>query len=257
MANEDKSIFETLYALDTSAKHHKKSAASGYGSDELTYLPWASAWAEVNKLYPTAEITIWRHPETYLPYICDPNTGYMVFVSVTLNGITRMAWLPVMDSTNRAMKSEPYTYKVKNKKFKNAKFHEESGLYLDSYGEPQEEFIDKMVEAATMNDINKALMRCLAKACAMHGLALYIYEKEEFPEAVTKTLDLQDEVAALAKKKSQLSDKAKEEAITLCKEADREANPDVDEEFITGKISNINDPEILENLKRKLMKIRK
>ena len=43
----------------------------------------------------------------------------------------------------------------------------------------------------------------------------------------------------------------------LCKEAEKEANPDLDDELITGKISNINDVAILENLKKKLLAVRK
>lgn len=35
----------------------------------------------------------------------------------------------------------------------------------------------------TSTDVNKAIMRCLVKALAMHGLALYIYQGEDLPEA--------------------------------------------------------------------------
>lgn len=39
-----------------------------------------------------------------------------------------------------------------------------------------------MKENATMFDINKTLMRCLAKNLAMFGLGLYIYAGEDLPE---------------------------------------------------------------------------
>ena len=39
------------------------------------------------------------------------------------------------------------------------------------------------VNAATMFDVNKALMRCLTKNLAMFGLGLYIYAGEDLPEA--------------------------------------------------------------------------
>ena len=39
-----------------------------------------------------------------------------------------------------------------------------------------------MVEAATMFDINKSIMRCLVKNLAMFGLGLYIYAGEDLPE---------------------------------------------------------------------------
>ena len=101
------------------------------------------------------------------------------------------------------------------------------------------------------------MKRCLVKSCALHGLGLYIYESEDLPENISILIDLQDEVTELARKKSNLSDKTKEKAILLCKEAEKEDNPSLDDEFITGKITNITDIEILEKLKKKLLAIRK
>jgi hypothetical protein len=40
----------------------------------------------------------------------------------------------------------------------------------------------KTVEAATMFDINKTIMRCLVKNIAMFGIGLYIYAGEDLPE---------------------------------------------------------------------------
>ena len=65
-----------------------------------------------------------------------------------------------MDWANKAMKATDYKYKTK-------------------YG-------DKTREAATMFDINKAIMRCLVKNLAMFGLGLYIYSGEDLPEAQTE-----------------------------------------------------------------------
>jgi hypothetical protein len=61
-----------------------------------------------------------------------------------------------MDGANKAMKQESYSYKTK-------------------YGE-------KWVEAASMFDVNKTIMRCLVKNLAMFGLGLYIYAGEDLPE---------------------------------------------------------------------------
>ena len=82
----------------------------------------------------------------------------MVFTDVTIEGQTHEMWLCVMDGANKAMKAQPYTYKVRN-------------------GE-------KTVDAATMFDINKTIMRCLVKNLAMFGLGLYIYAGEDLPEEV-------------------------------------------------------------------------
>jgi hypothetical protein len=90
------------------------------------------------------------------PYVYDPTTGYMVFTKVTIEGQTHMMWLPVMDGANKAMKVTDYTYATR-------------------YG-------DKTVEAATMFDINKTIMRCLVKNLAMFGLGIYIYAGEDLPE---------------------------------------------------------------------------
>lgn len=120
----------------------------------LTYLTWSWAWDEIKRLYPEASYTIWKN-ENGLPYVYDPLTGFMVYTSVTIEGVTHEMWLPVMDSKNKAMKAEPYTYKTR-------------------YGE-------KTVEPATMFDINKTIMRCLVKNLAMFGLGLYIYAGEDIP----------------------------------------------------------------------------
>jgi hypothetical protein len=89
----------------------------------------------------------------------------MCFTKVTIEGQTKEMWLPVMNSANKAMKNAPYTYSVWN-----------------SY---QKAYEEKRVDAATMFDINKTIMRCLTKNLAMFGLGLYIYSGEDLPEAET------------------------------------------------------------------------
>ena len=41
-------------------------------------------------------------------------------------------------------------------------------------------------DAITSTDANKSIQRSLTKACARHGLGLYIYEGEDLPEEVKK-----------------------------------------------------------------------
>jgi hypothetical protein len=144
-----KSTFDVLSAINLSDKVEKKS--------NLTYLSWAWAWAEVKKEYPSASYQVKGDPITQKPYFYDENLGYMVMTEVTIKEETLEMWLPVMDGANKAMISTPYTYKTK--------------------------FGEKTVEAATMFDINKTLMRCLVKNLAMFGLGLYIYAGEDLPEA--------------------------------------------------------------------------
>jgi hypothetical protein len=153
MGNEKKlDFFEKLNSINVNEYKEEK--------EGLTYLSWVYAWAETMKIYPDATYKIWRFGDNDLPYVYDPNTGYMVFTSVTIEGITREMWLPVMDSKNKAMKAEPYTYTV-------------------NYGAKA---VEKTVAAATMFDINKTIMRCLVKNLAMFGLGLYIFAGEDLPE---------------------------------------------------------------------------
>lgn len=138
----------------------------------LTYLSWAWAWAEIKKVYPDATYTIKKF-ENSLPYVYDDDTGYMVFTEVTIEGLTHEMWLPVMDGANKAMKSYSYTYQ--SKKWNNV--------------EKKYDTVEKTVEAATMFDINKTIMRCLVKNLAMFGLGLYIYAGEDLPQVEEKKID--------------------------------------------------------------------
>lgn len=170
------SIFETLNSVNVNGHTEKKKT----GSTELTYLSWPWAWAEVKQRYPGAHYDIWKDAQGR-PYAYDDKTGYMVYTTVTIGEETHSMWLPVMDGANNAMKSEPYDYQVKNPSFKWAKWDEQRLGYYDKYGNLQEEFITKHVDAATMFDVNKAIMRCLVKNLAMFGLGLYIYAGEDLP----------------------------------------------------------------------------
>lgn len=175
------SIFETLNGLNVNGHTETKKS----GNTELTYLSWPWAWAEVKKRYPEAHYTIWKDANGK-PYAFDPLTGFMVYTTVTIGEESHDMWLPVMDGANNAMKAEPYDYKVKNPAFKWAKWDEKRGGYYDKYGNEQTEYTVKHVNAATMFDINKAIMRCLVKNFAMFGLGLYIYAGEDLPEGDDK-----------------------------------------------------------------------
>lgn len=146
-----KNYFEILNDINVSEKIEKK--------EGLSYLSWSFAWAELKKIHPDANYEIVKF-ENNLPYIFDEKTGYMVFTRVTINDLTHEMWLPVMDSKNKSMKNVQYEYTTK-------------------YGK-------KTVEAATMFDINKTIMRCLVKNLAMFGLGLYIYAGEDLPEEEKK-----------------------------------------------------------------------
>ena len=96
--------FVKLFAIDF--KDHLEVKKSG--STELKYVSWAYAWAEVKKLYPAASYEVKKF--NGLPYVYDPITGFMVYTSVTIEGVSHEMWLPVLDGANKAMKAVPYTY---------------------------------------------------------------------------------------------------------------------------------------------------
>lgn len=68
-----------------------------------------------------------------------------VKTGVTINGIEHIEYLPVMDNLNKSIP----------------------------------------VDKVTSFDVNKAIQRSITKACARHGLGLYIYAGEDLPEDET------------------------------------------------------------------------
>ena len=109
----------------------------------LTYLSWSWAWAEVKKVVPDATYTIYERDTEYGPVNYFTDGRYCwVKTGVTLNGLEHIEELPVMDFKNRSIP----------------------------------------LEGVTSMDVNKAIQRSLTKACARHGLGLYIYAGEDLPE---------------------------------------------------------------------------
>lgn len=142
-----KSVFETLNTIDFT-----KQVKAIQGNK---YLPWNTAWAELCKRYPLSTYKF-HEDENGLPFFNSP-LGLFVKVSVTINDLTHTMIRPVYDFRNLAMKTEPYKL---------------------LYGKKT---VD--VQAATANDINDSLMRCLTKTIAMHGGGLYIFQDKQYADA--------------------------------------------------------------------------
>lgn len=91
-----------------------------------------------------------RHPDaTYTVYEREDGCVYWtdgrtcwVKTGVTVNGLEHIEYLPVMDTRNKSIP----------------------------------------LENVTSFEVNKAIQRSLTKACARHGLGLYIYAGEDLPE---------------------------------------------------------------------------
>lgn len=141
--------------LQLDVNHHTET------KNNLTYLSWAWAWQETLKICPTATYEVVHFKDSVGVDRCyqyDENLGYMVFTKVTINGLTREMWLPVMDNTNKTLLDHEYEIETRNG--------------------------TKKVAMATMFDINKTIMRCLTKNLAMFGLGIYIYAGEDVPEEI-------------------------------------------------------------------------
>lgn len=177
--------FKKMYLHDCSEHIEKKKTGN---NRELSYLSWAWAWAYFKQFYPNATYEVVKFDG--LPYLVDSATGIIVYTRVTVDDLTHEMWLPVMDSSNKAMKLEPYQYSVWNYE--------------------QKRYDQKTVKAADMFDINKTVMRCLVKNLAMFGLGLSIYAGEDVPQPLTD-----EEEGALA------ADYAREHAQDAAAPADK------------------------------------
>lgn len=140
MTTTKKSTFDQLYAVDVSGKTEKKNG--------LTYLSWASAWAEAKKICPSINYKIYEevvdvnsHAEPLTRnYFHDGRTAW-VKVGVTVGEQEHIEHLPIMDFKHKSIA------------------------------------LDKV----TSWDVASTIKRCLTKALAMHGLGLRIYEGDDLP----------------------------------------------------------------------------
>jgi hypothetical protein len=166
------SLFNELYYRNVN-EHTQK-------NNGLTYLSWSYAWAEIKKIDPKAEYKLHEYPfmvgDEYrviegvlVPYLRTPE-GYIVKVSVTINGHTETETLPVMDNKNVPLGTIAPVWVKKDGQSKASK----------EYGPTPQ---------PTSFDLNTAYKRCLVKAIALHGLGLYIYNGEDVPEVDTEKLE--------------------------------------------------------------------
>ena len=96
---EQKSVFEVLNAINVNEHTEKK--------NNLTYLSWAWAWAEVKKHFPEAFYTIYETRDG-MNYHTDGRTCW-VKTGVTINGLEHIEYLPVMDYRNASISYDKVT----------------------------------------------------------------------------------------------------------------------------------------------------
>jgi hypothetical protein len=119
----------------------------------LSYLSWAWAWAEALKADPKATYKVEMFDGKCFMEI---NGTAMVFVTVTMFDKPMTCQLPVMDSGNKAIPLKGYTAV--------SKYGKEYRVECDAFA------------------VNTAIMRCMTKALALHGLGMYLYSGEDLPE---------------------------------------------------------------------------
>lgn len=95
----NKSVFQTLFEVNVNDHVERK--------NNLAYLSWAYAWAEVKKLYPCANYRIYEN-ENGWNYFTDGHTCW-VKTGVTIEDIEHIEYLPVMDYKNKSILSEQVT----------------------------------------------------------------------------------------------------------------------------------------------------
>lgn len=127
-----KNYFEDLYRIDVSGKVEKK--------NNLDYLSWAWAWAELKKKHPKVKRRVYEDEDGRI-YWSDGKTAW-VKVSITIDDVEEIEYLPVMNYKNQAIAANQIT---------------------------------------SMN-VNTAIQRAMTKAIARHGLGLSVYAGEDLPD---------------------------------------------------------------------------
>jgi len=134
MTEEKKlNYFEQLNNINVQDKIEKKG--------NLSYLSWAFAWEQLKIKHPKAQYKVYER-ENGIIYWTDGKTAW-VKVSVTVDDIEHIEYLPIMDYKNKSIP----------------------------------------VDQVSSFNVNTSIQRALTKAIARHGLGLYIYAGEDIPSA--------------------------------------------------------------------------
>lgn len=141
--------FRELNSRDVSAHVEKK--------QNLNYLSWAYVQQELTKEDPnySERVIEFPYPDStnenfFVPYL-KTNEGYMVCVELTVFGVTKREWLPVLDYRNKPV---------------------------------------AIGSSTAIFDINKAIKRCMVKCAAKFGLGNYLYLGEEAPDVSDELKEL-------------------------------------------------------------------
>ena len=113
----------------------------------FNYASWSECWGKVKSLYPEANyrvIPYLKGEESKLIHPISKNGGGLVLVSVTIGKITHEEYFPILNNFNKSI----------------------------------------AYDMITAFDVNTSIKRALVKCLALHGLGLYVYDGDDFPEEV-------------------------------------------------------------------------
>ena len=176
--NNKKSIFETLFEINVNERVEKKNG--------LSYLSWAYAWAEVKKLYPSANYKVYE-TENGCIYFTDGKTCW-VKTGVTIDDLEHIEYLPVMDYKNRSILLENITSFDVNKSIQRsltkALARHGLGLYIyagEDLPEIETERIAQKDAVILKNMVNK-----MDSEGAIYSMILKRYEVKNFKDLTLK-----------------------------------------------------------------------
>lgn len=144
--SEIKSIYETLRIVDVT--HLTRADQGGH-----KYLPWSNCWAILKEYYPKARFK--QHLNDVGDAFFVSSMGVEVRVTIYIEDEEQTFTHPVLNSINKAMKLDGYSYTTKKG--------------------------DKHVEPCTTFNINSARARALVKCAGLFGLGLDVYSDDLQP----------------------------------------------------------------------------
>lgn len=97
-----KEIYQTLSRVELEIEQKKKKDEKG-NITILDYASWAEVFDKLLKHYPDFEYEVFSDFNTCLPFFGNEKNGYFVKTAVTIKGITKEMFLPVLNFANNTI----------------------------------------------------------------------------------------------------------------------------------------------------------
>ena len=176
--------FIELYAVNVSEKIEKK--------NNLSYLSWAWAWAELKKRHPDAVSTVYENKDGWI-YHTDGKTAW-VKTGVTVNGVEHIEYLPIMNNQNKSIALEAITSCDVNKAIQRSmtKAIGRHGIGLSIYA--GEDLPEEVIQAQTKEAAEKEKAYIDEFEKIQNDLTVYLNKKGifEHPDNVRQVIAAKD-----------------------------------------------------------------